>query len=121
MTGQVQSHNPDRADDECPGSWCFQLLGRRWNAFIVWALLEQPRRFTELLEMIDGVSARMLTKRLRELEHAGVVSRQRYREIPPRVEYSLTDAGHALRPIIEAMEQWGRRWIEPQAIQPTES
>ncbi|MGH8873032.1 MAG: winged helix-turn-helix transcriptional regulator [Acidimicrobiia bacterium] len=113
MEGRDEPVASDLAEGDCPGSRCFQLLGKRWNAFIVWALLEEPRRFTDLLEMIDGVSDRMLTKRLRELEQAGVVSRRRYREIPPRVEYSLTDAGQALRPIIEAMEQWGSRWIDP--------
>jgi DNA-binding HxlR family transcriptional regulator len=94
----------------CPGSGCFELLGRRWSAYLVWALLDGPRRFTELLGVSGGVSDRMLAKRLRELEHAGIVSRHRFREAPPRVEYSLTEAGYALRPVIEAMEQWGRHW-----------
>ena len=101
-----------RSAEECPGSTCFELLGRRWSAFIVWALLERPRRFIDLLGMIDGVSDRMLTKRLRELEEAGVISRHRYKEIPPRVEYALTAAGQALRPIIQEMELWGSLWTE---------
>lgn len=94
----------------CPGAGCFELLGRRWSAHIIWALLDGPRRFTELLRLTDGLSDRMLTKRLRELEDAGIVTRRRYREIPPRVEYSLTERGKGLRPVIEAMERWGRRW-----------
>lgn len=94
----------------CPGGACFELLGRRWSAYIIWALLDRPLRFTELLDVTDGVSDRMLTKRLRELEAAGIVRRRRYREMPPRVEYSLTNAGQDLRPVIEAMERWGRRW-----------
>jgi DNA-binding HxlR family transcriptional regulator len=94
----------------CPGSGCFELLGRRWSAYVVWALLDGPRRFTELLGVSGGVSDRMLAKRLRELEHAGIVSRRRFREVPPRVEYSLTEAGYALRPVIEAMEQWSSSW-----------
>lgn len=94
----------------CPGAGCFELLGRRWSAHIIWGLLGGPLRFTELLEVADGPGDRMLTKRLRELQEAGVVRRHRYREVPPRVEYSLTEAGWALRPVIEAMERWGRRW-----------
>lgn len=104
-----------QADGEtasCPGSGCFELLGRRWNAYLVWALLDGPRRFTDLLDVAEGLSDRMLTKRLRELQAAGIVDRQRFREVPPRVEYSLTEQGHELRPVIEAMERWGRRWHE---------
>ncbi|MGH3440837.1 MAG: winged helix-turn-helix transcriptional regulator [Nitriliruptorales bacterium] len=99
-----------RDDQSCPGSRCFELLGRRWSTHLVWALLEGPRRFTDLREATDGVSDRMLTKRLRELEDAGIVIRRRFREVPPRVEYSLTEAGEALRPVIEEMERWGARW-----------
>lgn len=106
--------DPTQDPDACPGDQAFQLLGRRWNAFIIWALLERSRRFTDLLEAIDGVSDRMLTKRLRELEAAGIVSRRSYREVPPRVEYALTEAGHALHPIIEAMEEWSSRWAKPE-------
>lgn len=103
---------PDRPaparDATCPGADCFELLGRRWNAYLVWALLDGPRRFTQLQTAAAGVSDRMLTKRLRELEAAGIVTRQRYNEVPPRVEYTLTDRGQALRPVIQAMERWGR-------------
>jgi DNA-binding HxlR family transcriptional regulator len=109
--GGVDDRAPAAPDQtSCPGSGLFELLGRRWSAYLVWALLDGPRRFTELLGVSGGVSDRMLAKRLRELEHAGIVSRRRFREAPPRVEYSLTEAGYALRPVIQAMEEWGRRW-----------
>jgi len=114
QTGRERA-KPAQDPGDCPGDQAFQLLARRWNAFIIWALLEQPRRFTDLLETIDGVSDRMLTKRLRELEDVGIVSRRRYREVPPRVEYALTEAGHALHPIIEAMEEWSSRWADGKA------
>lgn len=94
----------------CTGAAAFELLGWRWTAFIIWALMDGPRRFTDLLSVTEGLSDRMLTKRLRELEDAGIVTRHRYRELPPRVEYSLTEAGRDLRPVIEAMEAWARRW-----------
>lgn len=104
-------HRRDRP--ACPGDRCFELLGRKWTAHLVWALLDGPRRFTQLLDAADGLSDRMLSKRLGELVDAGVVTRHRYREIPPRVEYALTPRGRALRPVIEEMERWGREWSGP--------
>lgn len=98
------------AVNPCTGAAAFELLGWRWTAFVVWALMDGPRRFTDLLAVTEGLSDRMLTKRLRELENAGIVTRHRYRELPPRVEYSLTEAGRDLRPVIEAMETWARQW-----------
>jgi DNA-binding HxlR family transcriptional regulator len=98
--------------DACPGAGCFELLGKKWTAFIVWGLLGGPRRFTELSEAAPGLSDRVLSQRLKELEAAGLVTRSQYPEIPPRVEYELTDVGRELRPVIAAMERWGRRWDE---------
>ena len=96
--------------EECPGAACFQLLGKKWTTFIVWALLDGPRRFTELLEAAPGLRDRVLSQRLKELEAAGLVTRSQYLEVPPRVEYELTGVGRELRPVIEEMERWGRRW-----------
>jgi DNA-binding HxlR family transcriptional regulator len=96
--------------ETCPGAACFVLLGKKWTAFIVWALLEGPRRFTELAEAAPGLRDRVLSQRLKELEAAGLVTRTPYPEVPPRVEYELTDAGRALGPVIAEMERWGRRW-----------
>lgn len=103
-----------RGDGEhCAGAAAFELLGWRWTTFLIWALMDGPRRFSDLLKVTDGLSDRMLSKRLRQLEEAGIVTRRRYREVPPRVEYSLTEAGQDLRPVIEAIEQWARRWTPP--------
>lgn len=96
--------------EECAGAACFRLLGKKWTAFIVWALLDGPKRFTALLEAAPGVRDRVLSQRLKELEAAGIVTRSQYLEVPPRVEYELTDLGRELRPVIEEMERWGRRW-----------
>jgi DNA-binding HxlR family transcriptional regulator len=96
--------------DGCPGARCFELLGKKWTAFIVWALLDGPKRFTELAEAAPGLQDRVLSHRLKELTAAGVVTRSEYPEVSPRVEYALTDRGRALRPVIRAMERWGRRW-----------
>jgi DNA-binding HxlR family transcriptional regulator len=99
--------------EACPGAACFELLGKKWTAYIVWSLLDGPRRFTEILETAPGLRDRVLSHRLKELEAAGILTRSPYAEIPPRVEYELTEAGHGLRPVIESMERWGRQWTKP--------
>ena len=76
----------------------------------MWALLDGPKRFTELAEAAPGLRDRVLSHRLKELMVAGIVTRSPYRQVPPRVEYALTDRGRALRPVIRAMERWGGRW-----------
>jgi DNA-binding HxlR family transcriptional regulator len=97
------------AEGECPGASCFRLLGKKWTAFIVWALLDGPKRFTELLQAAPGLRDRVLSQRLKELQAEGLVTRSQYEEVPPRVEYELTSLGKQLRPVIEEMERWGRR------------
>lgn len=99
-------HSPDA----CPGAACFELLGRKWTGYLVWALIERPRRFGELRDLTPGLTDRMLTVRLRSLEAAGIVTRHQYPEIPVRVEYALTDRGRDLAPVILEMERWGQRW-----------
>jgi DNA-binding HxlR family transcriptional regulator len=94
------------AHESCPGLACFELLGRKWTPQIVWALLDGPKRFSALLELVGGLSDKMLSRRLSELEEAGIVTRTQYAEIPPRVEYALTPAGTALRRVIVEMERW---------------
>jgi DNA-binding HxlR family transcriptional regulator len=96
--------------DTCPGSACFELLGKKWTAFIVWALLEGPKRFTELLKAAPGLRDRVLSQRLKQLEAEGLVTRSQFPEVPPRVEYELTNRGRELRRVIAEMERWGRRW-----------
>jgi DNA-binding HxlR family transcriptional regulator len=103
--------------DACPGARCFELLGKKWTAYIVWALLDGPRRFSELAEAAPGLRDRVLSHRVKELVAAGIVTRSSYPEVPPRVEYALTDRGRALRPVIREMERWGRRWATPPPTQ----
>ncbi len=85
------------------------LIGPKWTLQIVEALLERPRRFTELERALVDVNPKVLTDRLRELVEYGLVSRTYHAEVPPRVEYSLTERGRALRPAITALERWGAR------------
>jgi DNA-binding HxlR family transcriptional regulator len=88
-----------------------QLLGKRWTALLLYALLEGPQRFCELTNTVEGLSDRVLSDRLRELELEGVVQRVVYPQIPVRVEYQLTAKGRALEPVVLAIRQWALTWI----------
>jgi DNA-binding HxlR family transcriptional regulator len=85
-----------------------EVIGGKWTVQILRDLFEGTRRFGQLQQSLGGVSPKMLIARLRELEERGLVTRTLYPEIPPRVEYSLTDDGRTLRPIIDAMAAWGQ-------------
>ncbi len=99
-------------DFDCPVAAALDVLGGRWKGQILYYLLRGPTRFGALRRLVPGATQRMLTLQLRELEADGVIHREVYREVPPRVEYSLTPFGMSLRPIIEAMERWGSRYME---------
>ncbi len=100
----------DVDEHSCPAAACFELLGQKWTAYLVWALQGGARRFSELIVATPGLSDRMLSVRLKSLERAGIVTRRQYEQIPPRVEYALTDRGHDLAPAIREMERWSARW-----------
>ncbi|MEM6431901.1 MAG: helix-turn-helix domain-containing protein [Deinococcota bacterium] len=86
------------------------VISGKWTTLILRDLLSGTKRFGELRHSLAGISPKTLTDRLRELEDQGVVVRTIYPEVPPRVEYSLTDKGQALGAVIQAMAQWGERW-----------
>ncbi len=88
-----------------------QLLGKRWTGLILDLLMQGPRRFCELTATVEGLSDRVLSDRLRELEHEGVIERVVYPQIPVRVEYRLTDKGHDLKPVVEAIHHWAEQWL----------
>jgi DNA-binding HxlR family transcriptional regulator len=88
-----------------------QLLGKRWTALLLEALLQGPQRFCELTTSVEGLSDRVLSDRLRELETEGIVERIVYPHIPVRVEYQLTDKGRALAPVVQAIHKWAEEWI----------
>ena len=92
----------------CPAEATIEVLGGRWKAHIVWLLLQGTRRFGELHRGLPGVTQKVLTQQLRELEADGVVSRKVFAEVPPRVEYSLTERGRSLKPVIKAMCKWAK-------------
>lgn len=88
-----------------------EFIGRRWNGAIVYVLLDGPCRFNELLARVPNISDRLLTERLRELESAGMVTREVQPGPPVRVVYELTDAGRALNEVIQSISDWAREWM----------
>jgi len=90
-----------------------QILGKRWTGLLIYALMGGPKRFCELTALVDGLSDRVLSDRLRELEAEGIVDRVVYPQIPVRVEYQLTEKGCALKPVVDAIGAWAENWIDP--------
>ena len=84
-----------------------QLIGTKWKVLIIRELLESTKRFSELQRSIGGVSQKVLTANLRAMEECGLVNRKVYAEVPPRVEYSLTDLGRSLKSVLNVMVEWG--------------
>jgi DNA-binding HxlR family transcriptional regulator len=93
--------------EECPVTVTLEVLGGRWKPLALYQLRGGTRRFNELRRMMPGVTQRMLTATLRELERDGLVRREVFPEVPPRVEYTTTERGESLRPILDAMAAWG--------------
>jgi DNA-binding HxlR family transcriptional regulator len=91
----------------CPVTYTISLIGGRWKPIILWSLVHGTRRFSELKRGIPQITEKMLTQQLRELEADGLVNRQVYQEVPPRVEYSLTARGQSLQPVLQSMLSWG--------------
>ena len=89
-----------------------QLIGSKWKLLILRNLLARPWRFNELRNNLEGISQKVLTDSLRSMEEDGIVTRTVYPEVPPRVEYALSELGESMRPIIRAMEQWGIAYKE---------
>lgn len=92
---------------ECPVATTVQLIGGKWKILIIRNLMQQPWRFNELKRDLTGISQKVLTDSLRSMELDGIIKRKTYPEIPPHVEYSLSDLGKSMKPIIEAMAEWG--------------
>lgn len=91
----------------CPVTATVSIIGGKWKPIILWLLLQEKRRFSELKKFIPKITQKMLTQQLRELERDGIVHREVYPVVPPQVEYSLTQNGYTLAPILQAMEKWG--------------
>ena len=87
------------------------VVGGKWKVLILYHLLDETLRFGEIQRRIPNATARMLTRHLRELERDNIVHRKVYAEVPPKVEYSLTEFGQSLMPVIKSMEKWGRTYV----------
>jgi DNA-binding HxlR family transcriptional regulator len=95
----------------CPVEAALDVIGGKWKPLILWALGDNVLRFNELQKGLPGVNTKMLTKQLRELEEDGVITRTVYPEVPPRVEYAITDFGRTLIPILQALCNWGAGYL----------
>lgn len=93
---------------KCPMRFVLKMIGGKWKPLILQQLKEDKRRFGELQRLIPEINKQMLTKNLRELEKDGIILREVFAVVPPKVEYSLSDTGHSLIPVLEAMEDWGQ-------------
>src|SRR4051812_16411588 len=98
-------------ESSCPVSACAEILSGKWTILLIRDLADGRSRFCELERSLDGISPRTLSLRLRALEEQGIVERRTFPEVPPRVEYSLTDKGRGLVPIIEDMREYGRSLV----------
>ena len=94
----------------CPVATTVALIGSKWKLLIMRNLLARPWRFNELKKDLDGISQKVLTDSLRSMEADGIITRTVYPEVPPRVEYALSDLGESMRPIMDAMEIWGTEY-----------
>ena len=94
----------------CPVATTVQMIGSKWKLLIMRNLLQRPWRFNELKKDLEGISQKVLTDSLRSMEADGIVTRTVYPEVPPRVEYALSDIGESMRPIMDAMEIWGTEY-----------
>ena len=95
---------------ECPVATTVQLIGSKWKLLIMRNLMMRPWRFNELRKSLEGISQKVLTDCLRSMESDGIIIRTVYPEVPPRVEYSLSEVGESMRPILDAMQEWGTNY-----------
>jgi DNA-binding HxlR family transcriptional regulator len=98
-------------DQSCPVCRTADVVCGKWTLLVIRDLAEDSQRFCELERSLEGISPRTLSLRLRALEEEGIVERRTYPEVPPRVEYALTEKGRALVPLIESMRAYGRNWL----------
>lgn len=96
----------------CPVETTLMLISDRWKVLIIRDLLEGTKRFGELKKSVGSISQKVLTSNLRSMEESGLLTRKVYPEVPPRVEYTLTETGYSLKPILDAMVAWGTKYKE---------
>lgn len=102
---------------ECPVTYCMSKIGGKWKPIILYLISKEVNRFGILQRGISGISKQMLTKQLREMENDGILIRKIYPEIPPRVEYFISDLGNSLMPVIQSMKAWGEEHIPEETVE----
>ena len=108
---------PDTKDEgKCPVEFALDVIGGKWKGMVLYYLCDGPCRFNELRRKLPGVSQKVLTTQLRELESNGIICREVYPEVPPRVEYYLSELGKKLQPTIRHLESWGTELISHQNL-----
>jgi DNA-binding HxlR family transcriptional regulator len=107
MNTETEQHNRLTCEVETT----LKVIGGRWKVLIIRELMTGIKRFGELQRALSGITQKMLTQQLREMEEDGIIHRQVYAEIPPKVEYSLTPLGESLKPILDAMHEWGMKHL----------
>ncbi|MBQ8668673.1 helix-turn-helix transcriptional regulator [bacterium] len=93
---------------KCPIETTLKMLGCKWKVLIIRELLDGTKRFGELKKSVVGITQKVLTSKLREMEELGLLERKIYPQIPPKVEYTLTDIGYSLRPVLDSLKGWGK-------------
>ena len=106
------------ANENCPVAATLDLIGGKYKALILWHLSEKKLRFSELKKVVQHATPKMLTQQLRELEAQELIHREVFPVIPPKVEYSLTELGKSLMPILVAMRDWGSGYLRNHAMEP---
>ena len=106
------AHNRYDCAQGCPVEATLEVIGGKWKGVILYHLLSETSRFNELRRLMPDITQRMLTKQLRELEANNLISRKVYAEVPPKVEYSISDYGKTLAPVIHALKEWGLQHLE---------
>lgn len=107
-------NDPDRDKQACPVEYTLDVIGGKWKGVLIYHLMGGTKRFNEFRKICPGITQRMLTLQLRELEKDGVVHREVYHQVPSKVEYSLTEFGRTLIPIINLMKDWGKEYRDKQ-------
>ena len=112
MESQVENRVDSRDRTTCAVETTLAVIGGRWKVLIIRELFSGVKRFGELHRALQGITQKMLTQQLREMEQAGLVHRQVYLQVPPKVEYSLTPLGSTLQPVLDSMHEWGMKFLE---------
>lgn len=108
--------NPVSEPAHCPVRTTLALIGGKHKAFILWNLFDGTKRFSQLQKAVPQANAKMLSQQLKELERDGLISRKAYAVVPPKVEYSLTDLGKSLKPVLSCVYEWGTSYLQSRAF-----